>query len=493
MKNTFMDGIRYNGYGPETYGPQVRKLRQDFYELIAVNVPEADAEAYVRRLMEQPRYFGTEKKLLLWAMGEPSDMPSDAREEFIYQPTYLATGIIVYAIQHYDAVRNIPNRFPFLHDALDGCLGRGFGGHGYDFVEGLIDTMNIFADCGMGTFLETYPDLNAEFKDAFGQTVQYIEEELCTGKARNEWNNASYVSAAFPLLEKLKPSVQKQALFVYGTLMHSGRAEDLLSGCSFLGKAILKDYAMFDLGSFPGIVSKKGEWTEGELYFTHGSSFRRLDRYEGEGSLYRRELVTVESSFGPKQAWAYIYLDKPEGSPMREPWIADDEDVVWYAVYGSNLSKKRFLHYIEGGYFEADGRPYTGCTKKQLVSDRGFRAWFPGQMYFGNKSSRWNHKGVAFYDPDASGKTFMRLYKVTRQQLMEIQVQEGPSAKWYGKIQALGIHADGCPIYTLTSEYRHPVNAPDENYISLIKNALTEENGFIKSEANRYLAECLKN
>lgn len=488
-----MDGIQYNGHGPETYGPQVRKLRQDFYELINGNVPEADAESYVRRLMVQPRYFGKEKKLLLWAMGEPSDMPSDAREEFIYQPTYLAAGIIVYSIQHYKTVRNIPGLFPFLHDALDGCLGRGFGGHGYEYADGLIDTMNIFADCNMGAFLETYPELNAEFKHAFDETVKYIEEELCTGKERNAWNNASYVSAAFPLLKKLKPSVQKQLLFVYGTLMRSGRAEDLLSGCSFLGKAILKDYAMFDLGRYPGIIAQDGEWVEGELYFTHGSSFERLDEYEGEGSLYRRELLTVECSFGLQQAWAYVYLGEPEGSPMREPWISDDEDAVWYAVYGSNLSKDRFLCYIKGGYCEANGRTYDGCTNDRLISDEEYRAWFPGQMYFGNKSGTWNNKGVAFYDPNASGKTFMRMYKVTRRQMQEIQVQEGPGANWYGRIQALGIHADGSPIYTLTSETRRPANAPDDSYISLIKSALTEENGFTKRDANRYLAECLKN
>ena len=87
----------------------------------------------------------------------------------------------------------------------------------------------------------------------------------------------------------------------------------------------------------------------------------------------------------------------------------------------------------------------------------------------------------------------MRMYKVTRQQLMEIQEQEGPSPKWYGRIQALGIHADGCPIYTLTSKTRRPFNAPDESYLSLITKALIEENGFTENEANLYLALCLNN
>ena len=80
-----------------------------------------------------------------------------------------------------------------------------------------------------------------------------------------------------------------------------------------------------------------------------------------------------------------------------------------------------------------------------------------------------------------------------QQQLKEIRVQEGKSADWYGKIQALGIHSDGSPVYTLTSETRRFANAPDDSYITLIKRALTEENGFSQEEADHYLAECSDN
>lgn len=494
MKNTFMDGIQYSEKnGPMTYGPHVWKLRQDFKELIKGNVPEEDAAAYVRCLMEQPQNFGKGENVLVWAMGKPTDMPSDGCEEFVYQPTYLATAFMVYAVQHYDTVRNISGIFPFLHGALAGCLWGGFGGHGYEYAEGLIDTMTIFADCGLNAFLDTYPKVNAEFTKVFEETVKYIEEELCTGKERNEWNNKSYESVAIPLLKKLKPSSQQQLLFVYGTLMRGGYAEGHLSDCTYIGKAILKDYAMYDLGSFPGIAAKKGEWTEGELYIIHDIDFSHLDHYEGEGNLYRRERVTVESSIGRQQAWAYVYLEKPEGEPMHEPWIKNEDDVIWYAGYGSNLSKERFMYYIEGGICRENGREYDGCTNKQLVSDADDHAWFPGQMYFGNKSGTWNGKSVAFYDPNASGRTFMRMFKITRQQLKEIQIQEGPSINWYGKIQTLGIHTDGCPIYTLTSETRRPAYAPDETYLSLIKKALIEENGFTENEANLYIALCLNN
>ena len=494
MKNTFMDGIRYDEkHGPKTYGPQVRKLRQDFNELIKGNVPEEDVVAYVRRLMEQPQNFGKDGNALVWALGKPTDMPSDGCEEFICQPTYLATGFMVYAVQHYNAVKTISGIFPLLRDALNVCLWGSLGGHGYEAVEGLIDTMNLFADCNMGAFLDTYPMLNVKFKNVFDETVKYFEEDLCTGKERDIWSNKSYEDVAIPPLKKLKSTVPQQLLFVYGTLMRSGRAENLLSGSEFKGKAILKNYAIYDLGSYPGIAVKKGAWVEGELYAIRDSAISRLDEYEGEGYLYRRELITVESGAGSKQAWAYVYLRETEGEAMNEPWIKNDEDAVWYAGYGSNLSKERFLCYIKGGVCQENGREYPGCANNQLVSDADDHAWFPGQMYFGNESGTWNHKGVAFYDPNVSGRTFMRMFKVTRQQLRDIQEQEGSSPKWYGRIQALGIHSDGSPIYTLTSETRRLANAPDETYISLIIRALIKENGFSENEANLYLAMCLNN
>lgn len=480
MKNSFMDGIQFTEqHGPQTYGPHVRKLRQDFNELTAGKVSETDAVAYVRRLMEQPQNFGTDRNVLLWALGRPTDMPSDGCEEFVCQPTYLATSFIVYAVQNYDAAKCIPDIFSFLHDALNGCLWGGFGGHGYEYVEGLIDTMSIFANCGMGSFLDAYPQINEEFKNAFEESVKYIEEELCTGKERNKWNNKTYESEAIPLLKKLKSSRHCQLLFVYGTLMHSGHADYLLSDCEFMGKAVLYNYAMYDLVSYPGIVSEKGEWVEGELYKIRSSDLARLDQYESEGELYHREIVTVECASCSQQAWTYVYLGKPKGIVMHEPWIRNDEDMVWYAGYGSNLSKKRFMRYIEF------------CTPNYLISDDEDHAWFPGRMYFGNESGRWNHKGVAFYDPKVPGKTFMRLYKVTRKQLEKIQDKEGRG--FYGRKQNLGIHPDGCPIYTLTSDTRFFSNSPDESYFSLILRALIEENGFTETEAKRYLEMCLKN
>ena len=48
-------------------------------------------------------------------------------------------------------------------------------------------------------------------------------------------------------------------VFVYGTLMRGERAARMLSEGIYKGEYVLNDYAMYDLGPFPGIKEKPGE------------------------------------------------------------------------------------------------------------------------------------------------------------------------------------------------------------------------------------------
>ncbi len=55
-------------------------------------------------------------------------------------------------------------------------------------------------------------------------------------------------------------------VFVYGTLMRGERANAYLQNADFEGEAALRDYAMYDLGSYPGIIVAAGEAVIGELF-----------------------------------------------------------------------------------------------------------------------------------------------------------------------------------------------------------------------------------
>ncbi len=241
-------------------------------------------------------------------------------------------------------------------------------------------------------------------------------------------------------------------IFVYGTLMEGQRAHDRLSDARLIGKAILRDYRMFDLGSFPGIQPHKGGSIVGELYEVSDDMITKLDSYESEGELYNREKVKVitSGSIYDKQcpfvhqnyheAYAYIYNGNADHlETINYKWNAADDDYLWYGAYGTNIDEERFLCYIQGGKCTANGKYYDGCSDKSRWIDEDV-ALYPGTVYSANHSPSWNNKGVAFYDENAKdnllkGFTFFKLYKIRRRQLEQVQRQEGRSPVCSGKLK----------------------------------------------------------
>jgi hypothetical protein len=100
---------------------------------------------------------------------------------------------------------------------------------------------------------------------------------------------------------------------------------------------------------------------------------------------------------------------------------------VWYAAYGSNLSRKRFDCYIKGGRPDGAQRNYPGCSDPS--APKSDRPWdLPGALVFGKESLNWTGRGVAFLDTTKTEETAKgRLYLVTHEQLEDIVAQENHS------------------------------------------------------------------
>lgn len=147
---------------------------------------------------------------------------------------------------------------------------------------------------------------------------------------------------------------------------------------------------------------------------------------------------------------------------------------VWYACYGSNLSKERFLLYIKGGNCRYNDRYYVGCEDKgEPIKDRPVT--IPHRLYFGNVSQSWYGGGVAFIDlkRNTEEKTLGRMYLITEEQFKQVQKQEGPGPNWYGMVLELG-EVDGYKIKTFTSEEIRPANLPDKRYLEVFSIGLKE-------------------
>ncbi len=102
-------------------------------------------------------------------------------------------------------------------------------------------------------------------------------------------------------------------VFVYGSLMQGFGNHRLLAKSLDLGFAVTvdHDYAMLDLGAFPGVIEGDAELCNaaicGEVYFVDEPTLARLDRLEGHPTYYRRELRPINQGGERRIAWIYLY------------------------------------------------------------------------------------------------------------------------------------------------------------------------------------------
>jgi len=425
---------------------------------------------------------------LLPLLSDPY-MPRDARVGFIYQPTYAITAVSIYAYLKWPEIFE-GSLQTFLSAMLESGYEYGIVGHGFEAQETTRRTLMMFCKAGVKEFLVAHGTNFPHFREVIFSYMSRMEQLAQRIDSENIKCMEGFCTDSInPLIKKLVAAWQGKTLpvFVYGTLMQGQRAADMLYDSVYAGKFLLKDYGMYNLGAYPGIRPMNGENVYGELYYINETTRQQLDYYEGNGSLYNRTIVSVCNEHFTLEAEAYVYLGNVDRRDlMRQPWNAKDDDLVWYAGYGSNLSTKRFRCYIEGGMCEENGRSYAGARDKTPARAARNKS-YPGHLYFGNKSSSWCGGGVAFYDPngcsphatkgweDAYNSVHMRLYKISRAQLEDVMDQEGRSPNWYGRMICLEVDEDGIPVYTLTSETRRPENAPSKAYSNLIINALKKE------------------
>src|SRR4051812_48393318 len=96
----------------------------------------------------------------------------------------------------------------------------------------------------------------------------------------------------------------------------------------------------------------------------------------------------------------------------------EDDAWVWYAAYGTNLRRERFMCYLDGGRPEGALRAYPGCRNSSPPRAEVVLSW-PGLLTFGGESSTWTG-AMAFVGTSASRRVWARGYLVTVGQLSDV-------------------------------------------------------------------------
>ncbi|MBO1755120.1 histone deacetylase [Allobranchiibius sp. CTAmp26] len=187
---------------------------------------------------------------------------------------------------------------------------------------------------------------------------------------------------------------------------------------------------------------------------------------------------------------------------------------VWYAAYGSNLSRERFSYYLVGGRPAGAARTYPGARDRTPPA-RDQALLLPGQLYFAWESPTWTG-GVAFYDPAARDGTpgvAARAYLLSVRQFSDVAAQEmhrppGEEVDVAGllahaPVATLGpgryetLHRvaelEGLPVVTFSAPWSietAPLNAPSTAYLRRIADGLREAHEWSTDEVCDYLLAC---
>lgn len=92
---------------------------------------------------------------------------------------------------------------------------------------------------------------------------------------------------------------------VYGTLKR-GKCNHHVLGpdAKRVGVSFLPDYSMYSLGGFPGIKFEPPESEGIEVEIYEDFDLKAVDNLEGEGVMYRREIVNIRG----EDAYIYVFI-----------------------------------------------------------------------------------------------------------------------------------------------------------------------------------------
>ena len=180
MKNNF---YRPNNVDFNEFGKIIRDLKESFAELSSGNYKTDDLQDFVIKIIEDQDNDG------FWGLINPNKVPSEARIDYFYMPTYYSTAILIKFLLDYPDKANEINDFRVcLEKGLKASAGRGLKGHGYDEISGVVEAMKIFCSAGLAQFIKQYPDLCPEFTIMITAIVDFVKKSLEEGNTRGAWD-----------------------------------------------------------------------------------------------------------------------------------------------------------------------------------------------------------------------------------------------------------------------------------------------------------------
>ena len=117
------------------------------------------------------------------------DIPSDARVDFIYMPTYVCSAVLMKAYLM-DEDRFTMKAKSALINGLKASCARNLRGHGYEAFKGQIEALEIFFKAGLREFMDLHSGLCPEFTEMVEKIISTFNDKEANGDFLGPWKES---------------------------------------------------------------------------------------------------------------------------------------------------------------------------------------------------------------------------------------------------------------------------------------------------------------
>jgi len=148
-----------------------------------------DLAGYVQSLIDGQRRKASFVKPGCWCVVDFDDfMPSDARVDFVFRPTYAAVATLSRTLCDYPVIALRARRFlATLKKGMVFATHRALAGHGFDADQGVVDALRILSLGKVPLLLDRHPGLCPALHRIIQDVAKEMQQRLETRTAVGIW------------------------------------------------------------------------------------------------------------------------------------------------------------------------------------------------------------------------------------------------------------------------------------------------------------------
>jgi len=187
----------------------------DNNEIPSANYPLESLIMFCTSLVNGQRNDMEHFKKGSWSIAPDEPMPSDARVEFVFFPTYIAIAILSKFMQLFpEEASSIATYRSAISMGLLFSTHRRLSGHGYDAVEGMVQAVTILDKGDVPKLLSDDRELSYEMFVLLRSIKSDLDKNITEGRCTAGWGDADFTNKYQQVSEMLDILTSKGEVFL---------------------------------------------------------------------------------------------------------------------------------------------------------------------------------------------------------------------------------------------------------------------------------------